>query len=175
VNLEIDTILIALLQNPERTFNFVEQAFFQIWWEQASDLSKSQMRNMVASGQMQFTNGGWCMHDESSPSYVDMIDQTSLGHRLIIQEFGVGALPRITVQHDPFGHSSTQANLLSSQLAGFEGVFFGRIDYQDRNLRNNLTTLETIWRASSSTGSSGQTWLTHILATVHLIFYALMN
>jgi hypothetical protein len=50
---------IALLANPDRTFNFVEQAFFQIWWEQASDLSRQQMRNMVASGQMQFTNGGW--------------------------------------------------------------------------------------------------------------------
>jgi len=42
------------------------------------------------------------MHDEASPSYVDMIDQTSLGHRLIIQEFGVGALPRVTGEYIHF-------------------------------------------------------------------------
>ncbi len=34
-------------------------------------------------------------------------------------------------QIDPFGHSATQASLLSAD-AGFNSLFFGRIDYQDR-------------------------------------------
>ena len=31
---------------------------------------------------------------------------------------------------DPFGHSATQAALLSAEV-GFDGLFFGRLDYQD--------------------------------------------
>ena len=27
------------------------------------------------------------MHDEASPSFVDMLDQTTLGHRWLLQEF----------------------------------------------------------------------------------------
>jgi lysosomal alpha-mannosidase len=47
---------------------------------------------------------------------------------------------------------------MSSQLSGFEALFFGRIDYQDRALRQNQSNLEHIWRGSPSVGSSGQTW-----------------
>lgn len=156
MNLEIDTVLSSLLANPDRKFMFVEQAFFQRWVEAASPEKFQLMQQVVAAGQMEFVNGGYCMHDESSPTYVDMIDQTTLGHRLIKQQFNV--VPSVTWQIDPFGHSSTQASLLSSQLAGFESIFFGRIDYQDRNKRNNNTDLELIWRGSASTGESSQTF-----------------
>lgn len=58
-----------------------------------------------------------------------MIDQTTVGHRLLLEEFG--AIPRVGWQIDPFGHSATQAALLSAEM-GFDSLFFGRIDYQDR-------------------------------------------
>jgi len=29
------------------------------------------------------------MHDEASPSFADMIDQTTLGHRLLLEQFNV--------------------------------------------------------------------------------------
>ena len=96
VNLEIDTVLMSLAQNIDRKFMFVEQAFFQRWWEAASSEERELMQQVVAAGQMEFVNGGWCMHDESSPSYVDMVDQTTLGHRLIKQQFGV--VPKVTWQ-----------------------------------------------------------------------------
>jgi hypothetical protein len=38
--------------------------------------------------------------------------------------------PTIGWQIDPFGHAQTQAGLMSAE-AGFKGLFFGRIDYQD--------------------------------------------
>lgn len=44
-------------------------------------------------------------------------------------------LPRrndiLSTQVDPFGHSATQASLLSG-LLGFDSLFFGRADYQVR-------------------------------------------
>lgn len=39
---------------------------------------------------------------------------------------------------------------------GFDSVFFGRIDYQDREKRFKDKTLEVIWRGSKSFGSSSQ-------------------
>lgn len=47
------------------------------------------VKTLVASGQLEFINGGWCMHDEASPGFADMVDQTTLGHRLILQQFNV--------------------------------------------------------------------------------------
>ena len=41
---------------------------------------------------------------------MDMIDQTTLGHTFLMQEFG--AVPRIGWQIDPFGHSATNAALV---------------------------------------------------------------
>lgn len=54
------------------------------------------------------------MHDEAAPHYIDMIDQTTLGHRFIKQVFNV--TPRIGWQIDPFGHSAVQAYLLGAEV-----------------------------------------------------------
>lgn len=60
-------------------------------------------------------NGGMCMHDEAATHYIDMIDQTTLGHRFIKKEFDV--TPRIGWQIDPFGHSAVQAYLLGAEVS----------------------------------------------------------
>ena len=82
------------------------------------------------------------MHDEAATHYIDMIDQTTLGHRLIKEEFDYA--PTVGWQLDPFGHSATQAALLSAE-AGFDALFFGRMDYQDLALRLNQSRAEWIW------------------------------
>lgn len=121
------------------------------------------------------------MHDEAAPHYIDMIDQTTLGHRFIKQEFNL--TPRIGWQIDPFGHSAVQAYLLGAEVymflqifvceeakywkplihspfllaqVGFDSLFFGRIDYQDRAKRKDEKSLEVVWRGSKSLGSSAQ-------------------
>lgn len=53
-------------------------------------------------------NGGMSMHDEATPHYIDLIDQTTLGHQFIKNEFG--QRPRVGWQIDPFGHSAVQAS-----------------------------------------------------------------
>jgi hypothetical protein len=63
--------------------------------------------------------------------------------------------PKVTWQIDPFGHSSTQAALLSAS-AGFEGLFFARLDHQDRDQRLASKNMEFIWRGSPSLGEQAE-------------------
>ena len=56
-------------------------------------------QQLVASGQLEFINGGWCMHDEANPSFVDMIDQTTLGELAAISH-------GLNIYH-PYTHSHT--------------------------------------------------------------------
>jgi alpha-mannosidase len=93
------------------------------------------------------------MHDEAGTHYVDMIDQTTLGHRFLKDTFGV--TPTVGWQIDPFGHSATQAALLSAEV-GFTGLYFARIDWEDSVQRILTHDLEFIWRASPSLGAAAQ-------------------
>ncbi|CAK9166160.1 unnamed protein product [Ilex paraguariensis] len=143
----------ALLPDESTRFVFVEQAFFQRWWRDQSEEIQRAVKQLVSSGQLEFINGGMCMHDEATPHYIDMIDQTTLGHQFIKEESGL--TPRIGWQIDPFGHSAVQASLLGAEV-GFDAFFFGRIDYQDRAKRKNEKSLEVVWQGSKSLGSSAQ-------------------
>ena len=147
--LSLCQVVDELLKDPKRKFMYVEQAFFQRFWQQQSDARKVDIRKLVASKQLEFVNGGWCMHDEATTHWVDMVDQTTLGHRFISDEFGYDANPTIGWQIDPFGHSATQASLLTAQ-AGLQAFFTARIDYQDFQQRVATNSTEWIWRASPS-------------------------
>lgn len=54
------------------------------------------------------------MHDEATTHYIDMIDQTTLGHRFIKEQFN--KTPLAGWQIDPFGHSAVQAYLLGAEV-----------------------------------------------------------
>jgi alpha-mannosidase len=95
------------------------------------------------------------MHDEACTHFVSMVDQTTLGHRFLLSEFGY--VPRAGWQIDPFGHSSTQAALLSAGV-GFDSLFFARIDYEDRRQRKASSAMEFVWQASPSLGPRSRVW-----------------
>jgi alpha-mannosidase len=149
----LNTVVQSLAANAARKFTYVEQAFFQRWWREQSADTQRLTRQLVANGQLNFVNGGWCMHDEAAAHFVDMVDQTTLGHRFLKDEFDVA--PTVGWQLDPFGHSATQAALLSAET-GFNALFFGRIDYQDLDARKKNQSCEFVWRASPSLGPDAQ-------------------
>ncbi|KAL4437798.1 hypothetical protein ABPG77_005710 [Micractinium sp. CCAP 211/92] len=145
----LDTVVQALQANPHRKFVYAEMAFFTRWWAQQDEDMRAAVSQLVRSGQLEFVNGGYVQHDEATAHYVGMIDQTTRGHRFLQQTFG--AIPRVGWQIDPFGHSSTQAGLLSAQV-GFDALFFGRADYQDMEHRRgrDVKAMEVVWRGSAS-------------------------
>ena len=86
----------------------METAFFKMWWDVQSEEMRTITKELVRNGQLEFISGGWCMNDEATPYYEDIIDQMTLGHKFLLETFNVK--PTVGWQIDPFGHSSTQAS-----------------------------------------------------------------
>eukprot|EP01119_Soliformovum_irregulare_P015649 TRINITY_DN4429_c0_g1_i8.p1 TRINITY_DN4429_c0_g1~~TRINITY_DN4429_c0_g1_i8.p1 ORF type:complete len:877 (-),score=245.06 TRINITY_DN4429_c0_g1_i8:14-2644(-) len=130
------------------------------WWREQSEYMRSIVRNLVANGQWEFINGGWVMNDEATVSHTAIIEQMSTGHEFLFREFGVK--PRIGWHIDPFGHAASQPSLFAQM--GFDAFFFGRIDYQEHELRNRTKQLEFVWRGSQSLGAETDMF-SHVLYT----------
>ncbi|CAI7858440.1 unnamed protein product [Closterium sp. NIES-53] len=105
-----------------------DRGFFYRWWQQQSEGMRQRVRALVHSGQLEFINGGWVMHDEAVCHYRDVLHHMSLGHRFLRRHFNTS--PSIAWQIDPFGHSATQASLITAQ-GGLDAVFFARADHED--------------------------------------------
>ncbi|XP_052781407.1 lysosomal alpha-mannosidase-like isoform X1 [Mya arenaria] len=142
----LDSVIPALVSDPNKRFIYVEIAFFARWWREQTDSMRHVVKGLVNSGQFEFILGGWCMNDEASTHYNAMIDQHALGFEFLRQNFGECGRPRIGWQIDPFGHSREQASMFAQ--FGFDGLFFGRLDYQDKNHRLNTSTMEMLWHGS---------------------------
>ncbi|XP_043260159.1 lysosomal alpha-mannosidase isoform X2 [Colletes gigas] len=147
----LDSVIKALLDNPERRFIYVETAFLRKWWLRQNENTKQDVRYLINEGRLEIISGGWSMNDEAVTHYHSLVDQFTWGFRWLNDTFGSCARPRIGWQIDPFGHSREQASIFA-QL-GFDGMFLGRLDYQDKENRVKNKSMEFIWKGSPSLGS----------------------
>ncbi|XP_063885164.1 lysosomal alpha-mannosidase-like isoform X4 [Scylla paramamosain] len=151
----LDSVVDALLKNPDRKFIYVESAFFFRWWNEQTPERKDVVKSLVRSGQLEFIGGGWCMNDEATAHYNAIIDQMTLGLVKLNETFGEAARPTVAWQIDPFGHSREQASIFAQM--GFDGLFFGRLDHDDKNHRWDTHTMEMMWQGSQNLGDAA--WL----------------
>lgn len=93
---------------------------------------KEMVTALVAEGRFEFIGGGWSMHDEATVHYSSLIDNMSMGFKMLLDTFGQCAVPHVAWQIDPFGHSKENARLFA--LMGFDGLFFARADYREKLL-----------------------------------------
>ncbi|XP_048473752.1 lysosomal alpha-mannosidase [Rhincodon typus] len=142
----LDSVIPQLQADPSKRFIYVEVAFFYRWWRQQTDRMKKVVKQLVDEGRLEFLNGGWCMNDEATTHYSSIIDQMTLGFQFLNDTFGECGRPRVAWHIDPFGHSREQASLFAQM--GFDGFFFGRLDYQDKQNRESEREMEQVWRAS---------------------------
>ncbi|CAF1285170.1 unnamed protein product [Adineta steineri] len=151
----LDSVIESLVENPDRRFVYVEIAFFWRWWMQQTDEMHNTVRELVNQGRLEFISGGWSMNDEGVTHYNSIIDQHSLGAEFLRDQFGECGRPKLGWQIDPFGHSREVASLFAQM--GFDGLFFGRIDFQDHIQRAQTKRMEMIWKGSSNLDE--QSWL----------------
>ena len=157
----LDTVVQELEKDPSKRFVYVEIAFFWRWWNEQNDNIKQLVRTLVNEGRLEFVIAAWCMNDEATTYYQDIIDQQTLGLKFVLKEFGSCARPRSAWQIDPFGHSREQGSLFAQ--FGFDGVFMGRIDYEDSDHRTETKTREMLWQASANLDSISGRIFTGIL------------
>lgn len=72
--------------------------------------------------------------------------------RKLNDTFGECGRPRIGWQIDPFGHSREMASIFAQM--GYDGLFFGRLDYQDKLSRMESRKPEFVWHGSANLGIS---------------------
>ena len=85
------------------------------------------------------------MNDEGASNYAAIVDQMSLGLRILNDTFVACSVSKVAWQIDPFGHSKEQANLFANM--GFDGL-----DWRDKTQREHNKTLEMVWEASQDLG-----------------------
>ena len=61
----ISSVVNSLARDPARRFVYCESSFFEMWWSDQADATRALTRQLVASGQLEFVNGGWSMHDNT--------------------------------------------------------------------------------------------------------------
>ncbi|XP_053677468.1 lysosomal alpha-mannosidase [Anopheles nili] len=144
----LDSVVQSLLNDPARKFIYVESAFFFKWFNEQTVELQQQVRKLVDEGRLEFIGGAWSMNDEAAAHYHSVIDQFTWGLRKLNDTFGECGRPRVGWQIDPFGHSREQGSLFAQM--GYDGLFFGRLDYQDKRERMTHKRAEMIWKTSAN-------------------------
>jgi hypothetical protein len=120
---------------------------------------KDDVRSLVKSGQLEFVNAGWSMHDEACTHHDDMMNNMMIGHEWLEREFGIR--PRVGWHIDPFGHSNANPRLFAEM--GFDAWFFARIDYEDKEIRMANQSMQWVWKPFSESLGDNVSIFTHCM------------
>lgn len=72
-------------------------------------------------------------------------------YRKLNDTFGECGRPKVGWQIDPFGHSREMASIFAQM--GYDGLFFGRLDHEDKRTRLATQKPEFVWHGSANLGS----------------------
>ena len=157
VSFIIDSMLDALIKDQSRRFIWEDVEFLSIWWKQASNENRNVIKELHSAGQLEFTGGGWVMHDEADPSLFGILNQMFQGLSFLRQTFGTR--PSFEWHIDPFGHSLFMPELYS-QL-GYKAVVINRVPDKAKQSMRASKGLQFYWKYPSSKFSI----FTHVLDT----------
>ncbi|XP_074027026.1 alpha-Mannosidase class II b [Leptinotarsa decemlineata] len=121
----MNNMVAKLQQYKNLTFIWSEISFLNAWWEEAHPSKQRALRELVQSGRLEITTGGWVMTDEANAHLYAMVDQLIEGHQWTWTNLGIKPISGWSV--DPFGHGSTVPYLLGA--SGLKGTVIQRIHY----------------------------------------------
>lgn len=112
---------------------------------------------LVRSGRLEITTGGWVMTDEAVTRIGQMTSQLVEGHQWVKNTLNVSVVSGWSV--DPFGHGLTMPYLL--KLAGIDQTVILRTPYVWKKFLASEQAGDFYWQQSWDTGSGETSVLTH--------------
>lgn len=71
----MNNMVAKLQQYKNLTFIWSEVSFLNAWWEEAHPSKQRALKELVHSGRLEITTGGWVMTDEANVHLYAMVDQ----------------------------------------------------------------------------------------------------
>lgn len=117
--------------------------FFKHWYTtDINDAQRNSLKEILKTRFWEILGGGFVEHDEAGAYYDDIIDNFQIGLHWLKKQFGYA--PKVAISADSFGHSQSNAAILSH--IGIEGSLVERSD--EHILTKNKT--QFLWKAKSA-------------------------
>ena len=139
----LDTVVAGLVQYPDWKFIWSEMSFLNRWWEDQAEDRRAVFRDLVRSGRLELTTGGWVMPDEANTHYYAVLDQLIEGHSWIREHIDPTWEPVSSWSNDPFGYSSSVAHMY--QQAGVKRMMILRVHYMLKFQLARKKALQFYW------------------------------
>ena len=133
----LTTTLHALSKDKSRRYVWAEIAYLSLWWAEQNTTTRSMVRHLALSGQLEFVEAGWCQADELVADVDGRSENLARGHEWLRVNIDASILPRVGWKPDPFGASDLSTALLG-KAQGFEFMAQARIPAE----------LKQTWRTS---------------------------
>ncbi|XP_015433271.1 PREDICTED: alpha-mannosidase 2 [Dufourea novaeangliae] len=138
----LNNMVPKLVEDSRRKFIWAEISFFQLWWEDQSETTRTLVRRLIHDGQLEIVSGGWVMPDESVSHWMAQLTQLTEGHQWL--KYNLDYTPNSGWAIDPFGLSPTMPYLLKN--AGLQNVLIQRVHYSVKKRLAKEKHLEFRWR-----------------------------
>lgn len=123
-----------LILYSDKIFHWSEISYLHRWWQDQTEATRNQVKQLVAKGRLVFINSGWVMHDEAITNYKEMVSNMKLGLDFVYENFGIK--PSIGWQIDPFGASASMVSVLHK--LGYKKLIGNRISPElKKQMRSN--------------------------------------
>ena len=169
-------VLNQLDHNVKRRFVWAETKHFRRWYESLSQLDKTRVLRVIQDGQFEFVGkviglkhnhplmlyalgGGLVEPDEALPSLHAILEQYTIGHDWLYNNFGIR--PSVGWQIDATGHSDATPSLLG--MMGYEALVVNRLHFRVKQQFKSEKHMEFFWKGAN-VGKDASPLLTHILA-----------
>ena len=138
----LNAMVDKLVKYPLMKFVWAESVFLDLWWKDLDPKLRQTTLDLIARGQLEIVVGSWVVPDEANPTYYAFIDQMIHGHQWL--EHHLGVRPNNTWSLDPFGYTSSLAQLYQS--AGYDHMLILRVHKDVKALLEDQQALEFRWR-----------------------------
>ncbi|MCL4113844.1 UNVERIFIED_CONTAM: hypothetical protein GTU68_043594 [Idotea baltica] len=124
------------------TFIWSEVSYLSLWYDRAHPKLREQLKQLVKSGRLEITTGGWVMTDEANVDLYAMVTQLIEGHRWLSDNLDIK--PESGWSIDTFGHGSTVPYLLKE--SGINFTVIQRVHYAWKQWLAEKQSGDFMWR-----------------------------